>query len=144
MAAPVGATMRGCGRCPEYSEFFRHICLTSDAQTDFGRMGIRSCPGRVGHVQSSPPDSGIGLSLDGRTQGSGVGRFYQSTFRQSISQTPRRKRRVASRMMTDSDMGLDLMPEGTQRGTPRKRALFGPVCSHSVSPVSDVAEARTG
>ena len=46
--------------------------------------------------------------------------------------------------MTDSDMGLDVMPEGTQRGTPRKRALFGPGCSRSVSPVSDVAEARTG
>ena len=47
-------------------------------------------------------------------------------------------------MMTDSDMGFDVMPGGTQRGTPRKRALFGPGCSHSVSPVSDVVEARTG
>ena len=46
--------------------------------------------------------------------------------------------------MTDSDMGLVVMSEGTQRGTLRKRALFGPGCSHSVSPVSDVAEARTG
>ena len=46
--------------------------------------------------------------------------------------------------MTDSGMGLDVMPEGTQRGTPRKRALFGPGCSHSMSPVSDVAEAGLG
>ena len=36
------------------------------------------------------------------------------------------------------------MFEGTQRGTPRKRALFVPGCSESVSPVSDVAEAQTG
>ena len=35
------------------------------------------------------------------------------------------------------------MLEGTQRGTSRKRALFGPGCSDSVSPVSDVAEAPT-
>ena len=46
--------------------------------------------------------------------------------------------------MTDSDTGLDVMPEGTQRGTPHKRALFGPGCSHSVSAVSNVSEARTG
>ena len=46
--------------------------------------------------------------------------------------------------MTDSDVGLDVMFEGTQRGTPRRRALFGPGCSESVSPVSGVAEAQTG
>ena len=46
--------------------------------------------------------------------------------------------------MTDSDMGLDVMFEGTQRGMPRKRALFGPGCSESESPVSDLAEAQTG
>ena len=46
--------------------------------------------------------------------------------------------------MSDSDIGLDVMFERTQTGTPRKRALFGPDCSESVSPVSDVAEAQTG
>ena len=44
-----------------------------------------------GHILSWPPDSGICLSSDGRTQGSGVSRFDQSTFWQSISQPPRRK-----------------------------------------------------
>ena len=96
---------------------------------------VKVMPRQYGHGLSWPPDSGISLSSDGRTQGSGVGRFDQSTFRQSISQPPRRKRRAAGQMMTDSDMGLDVMPEGTQRGTLRKRALFGPGCSHSVSPV---------
>ena len=46
--------------------------------------------------------------------------------------------------MTDSDIGMDGMLEGKQMGTPRKRALFGPGCSDSVSPVNDVAEAQTG
>ena len=47
-------------------------------------------------------------------------------------------------MISYSDMKLGVMPEGTQWGTPRKQALFDPGCSHSVPPVSDVAEARTG
>ena len=46
--------------------------------------------------------------------------------------------------MTDSDMGLNVMLEGTQRDTPRMRALFGLGCSNSVSPVSEVVEAQTG
>ena len=105
MDAPVGATVRGYSRCPEFSvKFFRQIHSTSD----FGR---------------------------------GLGWFVQSTFRSTIPQLTRRKRRAGGRVMTDSDMGLDVMFEGTQRGMPRKRALFGPGCSESVSPVSDVAEA---
>ena len=47
-------------------------------------------------------------------------------------------------MTTDSDMQMDVMFEGTQRGTPRMRALFGPGCSGSESPVSDVTEAQAG
>ena len=39
---------------------------------------------------------------------------------------------------------LDWMFERTMRGTPRKRFLFGPEYSVSVSYVSDVAEAQTG
>ena len=92
-------------------------CSISDGlRTDVDNV----MPRRDGHFLSWPPDSGIGHSSDGRTQGSGGSRFDQSTFRQSISQTPRRKRRAAGRMMTDSDMGFDVMPGGTQRGTPRK------------------------
>ena len=45
---------------------------------------------------------------------------------------------------TDSDMGMDGMFEGTQRGTLRKRALFGPGCCGSESPIGDVAEAQAG
>ena len=39
---------------------------------------------------------------------------------------------------------MDLASEGTQKGTPRKRALFGHGCGGSESPINDVAEARTG
>ena len=73
---------------------------------DVGRSdGLRTDVDKVmprwgGHVLSWPPDSGIGLTLDGRTQGSGVGRFDQSTFRQSISQPPRWKRRADGRMLS--------------------------------------------
>ena len=146
MAAPVGATVRGYSRCPEYSEIF-------PADTfDFGRSisdGLRTDVDKVmprwgGHGLSWPPNSGIGLRSDRRTQGSGLGRFDQSTFRPTIPQPTRRKRRAGGRVMTDSDLGLDVMSEGTQRGTLRKRALFGPGCSESESPVSDVAEAQTG
>ena len=123
MAVPVGATIRNYGRCPEYSEIF--LADPTDP-FDVGRSisdGLRTDvdrvrPRRSGHVLSWPPDSGIGLSLDGRTQGSGVGRFDQSTFRQSISQPPRWKRRAAGRMISDSDMGLGVRPEGTQWGNP--------------------------
>ena len=85
-----------------------------------------------GHDLLWPPDSGIGLSLDGRTQGSGLGWFVQSTFRPTIPQPTRRKRRAGGRVTIDSDVGLDVLFDGTQWGTPRKRALFGPGCSESV------------
>ena len=51
---------------------------------------------------------------------------------------------TGEREITTSDVGLDGMFEGTMRGTSRKRALFGPEYSVSVSSVSDVAEAQTG
>ena len=136
--------MRGYGRCPEYSKKNRADDVGHSISDGLRTYVDKVMPRRGGHGLSWPPDSGVGLSLDGRTQGSGVGRFDQSTFRPTISQPPRRKRMAAGRVMTDSDMGLDVMPEGTQRGTPRKRALFGPGCSNSESPVCDVAEARTG
>ena len=37
-----------------------------------------------------------------------------------------------------------MMLEGTQRGTPQKRDLFGPGCCGSESPIDDVAEAQAG
>ena len=110
MAAPVGATGRGYSRCPEYSVIFLADTF------DFGRSisdGLRTDVDKVmprwsGHDLSWPPDSGIGFSLDGRTQGSGLGRFVQSTFRPTIAQLTRRKRRAGCRVMTDSDVGLDV------------------------------------
>ena len=83
MAAPAGATVRGYSPCPEYSEIF-------PADTyDFGRSILdgrhtvvdKVMPRWGGHGLSWPLDSGICLSTDGRTQGSGLGRFDQSTFR---------------------------------------------------------------
>ena len=47
-------------------------------------------------------------------------------------------------MTTDFDREADLASEGTQRGTPRKRALFGLGCGGSESPIDDVAEAQAG
>ena len=46
---------------------------------------------------------------------------------------------TGSRMTTDSDLRTDVMLEGTQRGTPRKRALFGPGCLGIESPIDDVS-----
>ena len=39
---------------------------------------------------------------------------------------------------------MDLASEGAQKGTPRKRALFGHGCGGSESPINDVAEAQAG
>ena len=47
-------------------------------------------------------------------------------------------------MTTDSDLRTDVMFEGTQTGTPRKRALFGPSGCGSESPIDDVVEAQAG
>ena len=145
MADQVGTTLRGYGRCPEYSEIF-----PSDT-FDLGRS-IPNRPRTVaeqvrprwsGHDLSGAPDSGIGLSGDGRTCDGRVGRFGQSTFRPTFPQPIRRKRRASGRVMTVSDVGLDVRSEGAMWGTPRKRALFGPEGHDNVSSVSDVAEAQT-
>ena len=83
MATPAGATMRDYGRCPEYSEIFPAVptvpfdigrSISDGLRTDVDRIR----PQRSGLVLSWPPDSGIGLSVDGRTQGRGVGRFGHS------------------------------------------------------------------
>ena len=85
MADQAGTTLRGYGRCPEYSEFF-----PSDT-FDFGRSisnRPRTAEEQVrprwfGHDLSGAPDSGIGYSGktgNGRTREDGVGRFGQSTM----------------------------------------------------------------
>ena len=47
-------------------------------------------------------------------------------------------------MTADFDLEVDLASEGTQKGTPRKRALFGRGCGGSELPINDVAEAQAG
>ena len=56
----------------------------------------------------------------------------------------RRKRRAGGRVVTISDVGLDVRSDGAMWGTPRKRALFGPEGQDSLSSVSDVVEAQSG
>ena len=119
-----GTTVRGYSCCPESCGIFPADTL------DFGGSisdGLRTDVDKVmprwgGHGLSWPPDSGIGLGSDGRTRGRGLGRFDQSTFWPTIPQLTRRKRRAGGRVMTDSDMGLDVMLERTQR----VRRISGP------------------
>ena len=85
-------------------------------------------PRWFGHGLSLPPDSGVGLGSTKRTGEKGAARHKQSTLQPTISHPAQRKRRAGSRMTTDFDLGADLMSEGTQRGTPRKRAMFGLGC----------------
>ena len=97
-----------------------------------------------GHDLSGAPDSGIGLSGDGRTRDKSLGRYGQSTFQPTFPQPIRCKCRAGGREITNSDVGLDVMFEGTMRGMPRKRGFFCQEYSVSVSSVSDVAEAQKG
>ena len=97
----------------------------------------------VWHDLSGAPDSGIGRSEDSMTCGGRVGRFGQSTFQPTFPQPIRCKRRAGGRVVTVSDVGLDVRSEGAMWGMPRKRALFGPEGQDSVSSVSDVAEGRS-
>ena len=130
MAAPAGATVGRYSRSPESSRIFPTDTF------DFGRStsdGFRTDADKViprwgGHGLSWPPDSGIDLGSAERTRGNGLGRFGQSTFRSTIPHPTQRKRRAGSRVTTDSDLQTNVMFEGTQRGTPRKGALFGPGC----------------
>ena len=83
----------------------------------------RLCPGNFGMLL--PPDSGSRSGSTERTGGTGAACREQSMLRQTILHPSQRKRRAGSRMTTDFDLEVDLASEGTQRGTPRKRALFG-------------------
>ena len=101
-------------------------------------------PRWFGHDLSGAPDSGIGYSGIAWTHCDRVGRFGRSTFRPTLPQPARRKRRAGSRVVRVSDVGLDGRSEGARWGTPRKRALFGPEGQDSVSSVSDVVEGQSG
>ena len=113
----MGATVGCYSHSPESSgifptDTFGFGCSTSDGlRTDVDKV----MPRWGGHGLSWPPDSGIDLGSDGRTRGNGLGRFDQSTFRPTIPQPTRRKRRAGGRVTTDSDMQMDVMFEGTQR-----------------------------
>ena len=74
----------------------------------------------------------------------GAARLKHGTLRPTIPHPAQRKRRAGSRMTTDFDLEADLALEGTQRGTPRKRALLGLGCCGSESPIDDVPEAQAG
>ena len=101
-------------------------------------------PGWFGHGLSLPPDSGVGLGSTERTEEKGAARRKQSTLQSTILHPARRKRWAGGRMTTDFDLEADLASEGTQRGTPRKRALFGRGYGGSESPIDDVAEGQAG
>ena len=75
-----------------------------------------------------------------------MGRFGQSTctFRPTLPQPARRKRRASGSVVRVSDVGLNERSEGARWGTPRRRTLFGPECQDSVSSVSDVVEGQSG
>ena len=100
-------------------------------------------PRWFGHGLLLPPDSGEGLGSTERTGEKGAA-HEQSTLRPMIPHPAQRNRRAGSRMITDFDLEADLASEGTQRGTPRKMALFGLGCCGSESPIDDVEEAQAG
>ena len=52
----------------------------------------------------------------------------QSTLRPPALHPARWKRRAGGRITTDFNLEADLASEGTQRGTPRNRALLGCAC----------------
>ena len=137
MAAPVGATVGLRGSGSKVPEFF-------PADTfDFGQMQEqldfpdRVVPSWFGHGLSLPPDSGVGLGSTGAL-------YRQSTLRPPTIYPARRKRWAGVRITTDFNLEADLVLEGTQRGTPRKRALFGRACGENGSPTINLTEAQAG
>ena len=163
MAAPVGATVGLRGSGSKVPGIF-------PADTfDFGQMQEqqdfpdRVVPSWFGHGLSLPPDSGVGLGstedlyrqstlwhglslpLDsGVGLGSTEALYRQSTLRPPTLHPARRKRRAGGQITTDFNLEADLASEGTQRGTPRKRALFGRACGGNGSLTVDLTEAQAG
>ena len=106
----------------------------------------RVVPDWFGHGLSLPPDSGVGLGSTERTEEKGAARYKQSTLRPTTLHPARRKRRAGVLITTDFDLEVGLASEGTQRGTPRKRALSGRGrgCGGNESPTDDLAEIQAG
>ena len=70
--------------------------------------------------------------------------YRQRTLRPPTLHLTRRKRRAGGLITTDFNLDADLASEGTQRGTPRKRALLGRTCGDNGSPTVDLTEAQAG
>ena len=130
--------------CGLYNRGAEYSGIVPTDSFDFGRMQVqlefpdRAVPRWFGHGLSLPPDSGLGLGPAGKTEDKGLGQFGQSTY------PAQRKRRAGSRMTTDFDREVEVASEGMQRGTPRKRALFGSGSCGSESPRDDVADTQAG
>ena len=90
------------------------------------------------------PDSGIGRTQDSKTRGGSVGWCNQSIFQQTIPRPIRRKRRAGGRMVTVSDAGPDVGSEGPCGVCHASEPFLVLEGQHSVSSVSDVAEAQPG
>ena len=146
MADQAGTILRGHGHCPEYSEIFptsgfdSGSLISGRTRTDASQVR----PRWFGQDLSEVLDSGIGRTQDSRTGRNIVGWCDQDTFRPTSPQPIRRKLRAGDRVETKSDVGRDVRREGARRGTPCKRALFGPEGQNSVSSGSDVAETQLG
>ena len=109
---------------------------------DFGSEVDQVRPRWFGQDLSEVPDSGIGRTQESRMGWNSVGWCDQNAFRPTSPRVIGRKRRAGDRVEMKSDVGRDVRREGPRRGTPRKRALFGPEGQNSVSSGSDVAEAQ--
>ena len=134
------AALRSYGRYPGYSEMSPSDAFDFNRSIPNGRRTVvgRDQPRWFGHDLSEVPDSGIGHSGNARTRDDGVGWFGQSTFRPTLPQPTRRKRRAGGRVVTVSDVGMDIRNEGAMWGMPRKRALFSPEGQDSVLSVVSV------
>ena len=146
MADSTGTILRGSRHCPENSKFF------STSRLDPGHSIVGRTQRETGQVRprwfgqdlSEVPDLGIGHTQDNRTDQNNEVWCEPDTYQPTSSQPIRRKRRAGDWLETRSDIDRRVRREGTQWGTPRKRALFGPDGPDSLSSGSDVAEAQLG
>ena len=100
-------------------------------------------PRWLGQDLSEVPDSGIGHTQDNRTSRNDVRWCDQCTYQPTDSQPIGRKRRAGDWLGTRSVVDQCVRREGARRGTPRRRALFGPEGPNEISG-SDGAEAQVG
>ena len=139
IAAPAGATIGLYSRGAKSSGIFPKDAFDFGWMQEQLEFPDRAVPRWFGHGLSLPPDSGIGLGSAERTGEKGLARFGQT-----IPHPIQRKRRAGSRMTTDFDREAEVASQGTQRGIPRNRALFGSGSCGSESPMDDVAETQAG